>query len=198
MVSSGPAAAHGNPGSYVTAITSVRPAVPGLVVAAESDGSYLTITNRTGRSLIVAGYEQEAYLRITAQGTWENTRSPTAWINAGGTERDQPSSVSAQAMPEWRQVSDSFTYRYHDHRIGWTGEGLPTVVAGDVNRPHLIERWSVDLTMDDTQITVSGSLTWSPTGFGLAQVLFVLACLALIVGIVAVIVVEGRRPVAAT
>ncbi len=189
----GPAAAHGNPGNYVTAITSVQPAVPGLVVSAEPDGSFLTVTNRTGRTLVVAGYEHEAYLKITAQGTWENSRSPTAWMNAGGSEQHLPAGADARATPVWTRVSDSGTYRYHDQRIEWTGDGLPSVVAGDVNAPHLIERWTIDLTLDDTPVTVSGSLSWAPAGFGFAEIMFVLACVTGFAGVLAAIVVERRR-----
>lgn len=188
-----PASAHANPGNYVTAITSVQPSVLGLDVSAESDGSFLTITNRTGRTLVVNGYEDEAFLKITAHGTWQNTRSPTARVNAGDTERDSRSGLDTLAAPVWKQIATTNTYRYHDHRIGWMGKGRPSVVVDDVNALHVIATWAIDLQIDRTKITINGTLTWVPTGFGLADILFVVICVACIVGVLVALAVDSRR-----
>ena len=188
-----PAAAHGSPGNYVTVITSVQPEMPGLVVAAEPDGSYLTIDNRTGRTLIVIGYEHEAYLKITAHGVWKNTRSPTTVVNEGGDESHLPEGVTADATPAWVEVSPANTYRYHDHRIDWMGDGRPAAVAASVNRPHLIKSWAIELLVDGTPVTINGTLRWAPTGFGRLDALFVVLCVTLTIGLLVAVVVDERR-----
>lgn len=188
-----PACAHANPGNYVSVITNVQPTVVGLEVSVESDGSFLTLTNRTGRTLFVAGYEDEAFLKITADGTWENTRSPTARLNAGDPVRDSASGSKTLAAPVWKQIATTNTYRYHDHRIGWTGKGRPSVVVNDVNAQHLIATWTIDVQIDRTEITINGTVTWVPTGFGLADTLFVVICVACIVGVLVALAVDSRR-----
>jgi len=192
-VTAQPAAAHGNPGNYVTAITSVQPAVPGLDVSAESDGSYLTIINRTGRTVIVMGYEHEAYLQITADGVWQNSASPTSYLNQGHSKDEIPPEVNASATPAWERVSDSNSYRYHDHRVDWMGSGRPAVVNNNLNTRHLIKNWSIDLLVDDTPVTVHGTLSWSPNGFGPGDWLLVVVGLALIIGVL-IAMVASRQP----
>jgi hypothetical protein len=193
MVTAQPAAAHGNPGNYVTEITSLQPAVPGLSVSVESDGSFLTINNKTGGTVIVMGYEQEAYLKITARGVWKNTVSPTSYLNQGRSKDEIPAEVNTGATPTWDQVSDSNTYRYHDHRIDWMGSGRPAVVSSNVNAHHLIKNWSVDLLVDGTPVTIHGTLSWSPNGFGPGEWLLVVVGLALMIGILIAMAASSRR-----
>ena len=194
MVTAPPAAAHGNPGNYVSAITSVTPAVQGLSVSVESDGSFLTIINRTGGTVIVMGYEQEAYLKITPNAVWQNSLSPTKYLNEGRSNDEIPAGVSTSATPEWEQVSDSNTYRYHDHRVDWNGSSRPAVVSSNVNAHHLIKNWSIDLLVDGTPVTIHGTLSWSPNGFGPGEWLLVVVGLALMIGILIAMATESRRP----
>ena len=193
VASPGPAVAHVNPANYVTAITSVRPAVLGLGVTAASDGSSLTITNRTGRTVVVLGYEGEPYLKITAHGVWRNTLSPATYLNVGRTVGKVPDSANPDAPPEWQQVSGSNTYQFHDHRIDWMGQQRPPVVVKHPNEAHLIKRWSVSLLVDDTPVTVQGTLSWSPTGFRAMDVVFAAVCGAVLIAFGVAIALDARR-----
>ncbi len=193
MVTAQPAAAHGNPGNYVTAITSVKPTVPGLSVSVESDGTSVTIINGTGGTVIVMGYEHEAYLKITAHGVWQNSVSPTKYLNQGRSKDEIPAGASTSAEPVWDQVSGSNTYRYHDHRIDWMGSGRPAVVSSNVNTHHLIKNWSIDLLVDGAPVTIHGTLSWSPNGFGPGEWVLVIVGLVLMVGILIAMAAERRR-----
>jgi hypothetical protein len=193
ILTTAPASAHGGSGNYVTAITSVQPPVLGLRVSTASDGSSLTITNGTGRTVIVMGVDDEAYLKFTSQGVWKNVRSPTAYLNEGGSRSDVPGSADPRAEPEWAGVSDSTTFQFHDHRTDWMGNSRPEVVSQAPNKRHLINRWSIDLVVDGTPVTVEGTLRWVPSGFTLLDVVFVVFCVVATLAVAVVIVLESRR-----
>src|SRR5689334_1593510 len=71
-------------GYYVSTVTAIEPAVPGLEVVAHGGGESITLTNRTGKRVVVLGYSGEEYLRFDTKGTQVNTNSPTAALNADG------------------------------------------------------------------------------------------------------------------
>jgi hypothetical protein len=191
-----PAAAHGGSKRYVTVVTKVQPAVSGLGVSAARDGSYVTITNHSDKTVIVLGYEHEAYLKITQHGVWRNTLSPATYLNAAMVG-DLPDEVDADAVPEWQRVSGSSSYRFHDHRIDWMGNAQPRVVSQNPGEPHLIKNWTVDLLVDDNPVTIQGTLSWSPAGISAWYLSFALVCICGIVAFVFAILLDARRSRAA-
>ena len=60
----------------------------------------------TGKTVIVLGYENDAYLKITQDGVWQNIRSPTVYLNAD-VVGEMPDDVSADAPPNWQLISNS-------------------------------------------------------------------------------------------
>jgi hypothetical protein len=189
-----PAAAHNISRNYVTAITRVYPSVSGLQVSAMADGTYLTIANHTGETVIVFGYANEPYLRLTDEGVWQNTLSLTTYVNAS-VVRDVPAEVNANAPPVWEQVSDSTTYQFHDHRVDWNGTGRPAVVDADPGSPHLIARWTIRLRVGHTPVRVEGTLSWKPSPSGLPGMGVVLAIVGamLFAAFIFAIVLDARR-----
>jgi hypothetical protein len=187
-----PAAAHGDSNRYVTVVTDVQPALAGLTVSASPDGSYLIVTNRSDKTVIVLGYEHEAYLKITRSGVWRNTRSPATYLNAD-LIGDIPEEVNADAEPEWQRVSSSGSYRFHDHRIDWMGKGRPRAVTQTPNKPHRIKNWTVDLLVDASPVTIRGTLSWSPAGISAWYLAFALVCICGIIAFVFAILIDARR-----
>jgi hypothetical protein len=190
-----PAAAHFNPQHYITAVVGVQPAVTGLEVTAARDGAWLSIGNKTGQTVTVLGSLHEAYLQITEHGAWRNTLSPTSYLNQDPNNGAIPKDTNADAAPKWQQVSDSSSYRFHDHRIVWTDKHRPPVVAQDPGKPHLIRPWTIDLLVGRTPVTVTGTLSWAPSGH-LVQVfewLFALICVAALIAFVVASVIDNRR-----
>ena len=66
---------------FRTAVTGVSPSVAGLTAKSVTNGESITVTNRTGKTLIVEGYQHEPYLKITEAGVWQNKVSPATYLN---------------------------------------------------------------------------------------------------------------------
>lgn len=186
-----PAAAHSNPAHYVTKVTSIDPAIPGVHIGADTDGSYLTVTNPTRRTVIVLGYDHEPYLKITANGVWHNTHSRTAYRN--GDLANTPSSPAATASPTWDQIANSGKFRFHDQRLHWTGDSPPSAVTQEPRKRHLLKTWTIDLLVDDTPVTVTGTLTWYPGDNHTAWLAFGLISTIVLVGFVIAIIRDEKR-----
>lgn len=138
------------------------------------------------------GYEHEAYLKITRSGVWRNTHSPATYLNAD-LIGDIPEAVSADAEPAWQRVSGSSSYRFHDHRIDWMGNGRSRAVIQNPNKPHLIKNWTVDLLVDATPVTIRGTLSWSPAGISTWYLAFALVCICGIIAFAFAILIDARR-----
>jgi hypothetical protein len=186
----GTAAAHGGLPHFASAITSVGPAVPGMHISVASDGRYLRISNPTRRTVIVLGYNQDQYLRITAHGVSHNVHSPTYYRNDG---LATPADASSKAAPGWEEVSTSSTAQFPDDRIRWTGPGRPAVVDQAPNKLHLIRTWAIELLVDGTPVTISGTLSWHPGSSPTSLVAFAVVCVILLAGVVVLLFRDERR-----
>jgi hypothetical protein len=162
-----PASAHTVGGvdatNYETTIRSVRPADPAITVRVIDNGDRLELTNRGRSDVVVVGYDDEPYLRVGPRGVFENARSPARFLNRVRRDPEPPpASADPEAPPEWRRVSSGQTARWHDHRAHWMGVDDPPVVARDPGREHLVQRFRVDLRVDDRNVRVRGDLRWVP------------------------------------
>jgi hypothetical protein len=165
-----PAGAHGvggiQPSNFVTEVTGVSPAVPGLSVRVRDLGNKLELDNGTGADVTVLGYQEEPYLRVGRAGVYENVRSPAVYLNRTRTGTGQvarvPGSANPAAPPTWRRVSGGTTVRWHDHRAHWLGTANPPQVQAEPGSRHLVQRWSMTLLADRTRITVRGVVEWIP------------------------------------
>ena len=169
VLTASPASAHSGSGSvgasnYLTEISDVVPATDDVAVRVLDLGDRLELTSRSDDDVIVLGYEDEPYLKISDDGVFENTRSSATYVNTDRqASADIPDDVDPDAKPEWRKVSDGRTVRWHDHRAHWMGSDDPPAVAADPDREHVVfDRWEVPLTIDGEEVLVTGTLTWSP------------------------------------
>lgn len=148
-------------GYYRSTITAVEPSVPGLVLAVSQTGA-LTVTNHTDKTVIVIGYEGEAYLRITPAGVEENVVSASSSVNGSLVDGlSQPEEQGSGPREDWRRVSDQPTVTHHDHRIHWMDQQPPPDVAADPRQPRKIFDWTVPLTVDEEPVVVMGTLDWT-------------------------------------
>jgi hypothetical protein len=162
------ASAHGTNGQpipdaahYLTKLTGISPAVPGLSASVDPRGDWLEVTNTTSKTLTVLGYAREPYLQIDATGVSENSFSPTLALNQslfGDLSQLGDSSLPAS----WRHTSDGHQVRWHDHRIHWMGADRPPAVKSKPGVGHLVGTWNVHMTLGSTPITVTGTLNWLP------------------------------------
>lgn len=201
-----PAAAHGGAiasSDYRTRITDVEPSLDGLELRVVEAGGRLELVNRTGEEVVVLGYEGERYLRITADGVFENRRSPAVYLNAtrsGGVP--VPGAADPDAPPHWVRVADGPTARWHDHRLHWM-TGDPEEVRAEPDRRHAVARWELPIRVGSEAVTVRGDIVyvpgppvwpWLAGAAGLALATFVLARRRWLVAAVAgLVLADGAR-----
>jgi hypothetical protein len=163
-----PVSAHSGGGStasnYRTTIESVVPAVNGIDIDVKEHGDRLQLENTTSSEVLVLGYQNEPYIKVTQSGVWENRLSPAVYANADRYGTTQPPDfVDAAAPADWRKVSSGNVAVWHDHRAHWMSETAPPVVQGNRSTSHLlIPDWTVPLTVDGKAVTVSGDVEWIP------------------------------------
>jgi hypothetical protein len=179
--------AHGLPDSnyYRSTITAIEPSVPGLVLAVAKAGESFTLTNHTGKTVVVIGYAGEDYLRITPAGVEENIASLSSVLNGSliieGLPQKQDQANQRQ-RPKWRHVSDQPTFTWHDHRIHWMAAQRPPVVAADPHHAHKVFAWKIPLTVNGEPVTVNGELDWKGLP-GLSTFVIVLIAAGVVSGV---------------
>jgi hypothetical protein len=134
----------------------------GLDVRLVEAGGRVELTNRSSRELVVLGYEDEPYLRIGANGVFQNRSSPATYLNATRTGGEQPpASATADATPRWVRIGDGPTARWHDHRVHWMSEAPPSVTRSPHAR-HRLARWSIPVRDGDRTLRIEGDITYVP------------------------------------
>jgi hypothetical protein len=189
-----PAGAHaGNP-NYRSVLDSLTPNVPGLQVQVLGYDNQLELTNRTGRTVEIEGYENEPYARLLPDGTVQvNERSPALYLNEDrfGTTR-VPATAKPSLPPVWHTQDKTGRFVWHDHRMHWMSPNRPPKVI-DTSRKTKIFDYTIPVKDGAQSAAISGTLFWvgSPSSFPVAAVvsLVVIALLA----IAAVVVVRRRR-----
>ena len=178
--------AHGLPDSsyYRSAITAIEPSTPGLVLTVTKAGESLTLTNHSGKTVVVIGYAGEDYLRITQTGVDENIASLSSSLNGSLIIEGLPQKQGQpnQQRPKWRHVSDQPAFTWHDHRIHWMAQQRPAVVAADPHHAHKVFDWKIPLTVNGAPVTVNGELVWKGIP-GLSTFVIVLIALGVAAGI---------------
>ncbi|GIF73311.1 hypothetical protein [Asanoa siamensis] len=168
LVSASPAWAHGGDApdgtDYRTVVTAVSPAPAGLRVRAVEAGARLELTNRTGTTVEVLGYQNEPYLEVRPDGVYENVHSPAVYLNATLTgTANLPATADPTLPPTWRRTSGEPVALWHDHRSHWMLSTPPPSVTADPSRVQRIRDWVVPLrTGGVTPLEVHGTLDWVP------------------------------------
>jgi hypothetical protein len=195
LLAAAPAPAHqGNP-SYRSVIHGVTPALPGVKLQVLNFDDRLQLDNRTGKTIVVQGYQREPYARLLADGTVEvNHNSPAFYLNDDRFAQEKvPATAKPSATPNWQVVDRTGTFQWHDHRIHWMSSVPPKQVTDKSKRTKVFD-WKVPLQVGQQRAAVTGSLFWQPKpGGGIPTgALAALVALAL-VGMGAVLVVRRRR-----
>ena len=188
------APAHGGNPNYRSEFRAVRPAVPGLHVEVLNYDDRLLLINRTGKTVLVRGYEREPYARLKSDGTVEvNRNSPSYYLNEeryGGTP--VPPGAGPDKTPRWSFVSKTGRFETHDHRIHWMSkEALPPQVKDKDKRTRVFE-WRVPIEVGPERATITGSLFWAPSSGGSIPAAAIVA-LAVLVVLTVVLYVVTRR-----
>lgn len=126
----------------------------------------LSVRNRSGKELIVYGYREDPrdlYLRIDADGVFENRNSPATYLNVDRfAQVEVPDDVDPAAPPQWERVSSADVATWHDHRMHYMAPGLHPSIT-DPSEPTLVfERWEVPFRFDGQDYVLVGQLRWVP------------------------------------
>lgn len=195
LLAAAPAAAHGGGGSDATNFESTITDGPDddlrwHVIAGDA---LLELENRSGRDVVILGYQGEPYLRFGGDGgVFENRRSPATYLNQDRYARTEvPGDVDADAEPEWRRVVDGSTHAWHDHRIHWMSPEKPPMVKSNPGETVEVQQWTVPYLLDGDQAELAGVLRYVPAPAWWPWVLGAVGLL-LLPALVAVVVASGR------
>ena len=160
-------AARAHPGStltgYVSTVSAVVPNVLGVNALVLGGDDRLRISNYSGKTIVILGYEGEPYLRFDTSGVYANVRSPAAHLNRFRRPRPlEPGVADSNARPRWRRVAPGVTYEWHDHRIHWTGHQPPPGVQKHPERIQRVLTWRVPGRADGARFAINGFLGYAP------------------------------------
>ncbi|HEV3034921.1 MAG TPA: hypothetical protein VGX72_09035 [Solirubrobacteraceae bacterium] len=190
---------QGSSYEYRSNITAVTPSVPGLSFQVLEFADRILMTNRTGRTVTIYGYEGEPYARVLADGTVEqNVRSPATYLNTNFyAQVTVPPIASASAPPQWQVIDRTGQFEWHDHRIHWMSP-IPPEKVKNTSRRTLIFDWRVPIAVGSTKGAIDGQLFWTPESSKAPLAVIVFGVLIALAGLAFVLFVRRRRARAAT
>lgn len=156
-----PAHAHEGNKDFESLVRGVSPVIEGVRVQILNGDDRLEVRNKTGKTLIIEGYEGEPYARLLPDGRVQvNERSSATYLNEerfGGA--DVPETADAKAAPRWRAVDRVGAFDFHDHRIHWMAKGDPPIVRDKGKRTRVFA-WKVPVRVDGRPAAIGGELFW--------------------------------------
>jgi len=184
--------------NYRSNITSITPSVPGLSLQVLEFADRLLLTNHTGQTVTIYGYQGEPYARVLADGTAEqNVRSPATYLNTNFYGNvTVPSTANPSAPPQWTVIDRTGQFEWHDHRIHWMSPLLPPQVM-DKNKRTLIFDWRVPIEVGTRKGAIDGQLLWLPESSRAPVGVIVLGAAIVVGGLLFVLFVRRRRARAA-
>lgn len=188
------ASAHtGNP-NYQSQITNTSGLPAGVSVEIINRDDSLQLVNRGKQDIVVLGYEDEPYVRLTANGEVSvNQNSKATFINEDRQGLTKvPAGVDSGAAPEWKLIDKSGRYIWHDHRIHWMGAGTPPQVKDTAVRAKVFD-WKITMTAGGRPALVSGVLHWTPDEKGGAPTAAIVGFALLLIASAAIVVRSARR-----
>lgn len=143
-----PATAHvvgtgGSPSNYQTAVTAIRPALPGVAAAVGLGGQFVRITNQGAATIVILGYRGEPFLRLSPHLVEVNQLSGTAAQTGLIPVAPAPGNP---AEPKWARSSD-------ENSVAWTDARI----APPAQSRAASESWKLPLIVDGQQVSVVGT-----------------------------------------
>ena len=194
LLAASAAQAHqGNP-NYRSVVDSITPVVKGLTLHVLNYDDRFELTNRSGRTVTVQGYDREPYARVLADGTVEvNKRSPAYYLNDDRfADVKVPASADPKAPPQWSVVDKTGSLQWHDHRMHWMSRSLPPQVKDKSRRTKIFD-YAIPLRVGSQPASIRGTLFWQPDSGGGAPVGAIVGLVALAVAALGAVVVVRRR-----
>ncbi|MBE2318921.1 hypothetical protein DVA67_023310 [Solirubrobacter sp. CPCC 204708] len=194
LVAAPVAFAHeGNP-NYRSVVKTITPNTEGVNVEILNFDDRVLLHNTSREDVEVFGYENEPYAQVKADGTvLVNTNSKAYYLNE---DRMGDAAVpqNLPSEPEWKELSKSGRFEWHDHRMHWMGESDPPQLTDKNKETVIYDKWQIPIQIGSQKGEVTGTLTWVPLdsgGLPLAAI-FVFAGLIIVLSL-AVLIVRRRR-----
>lgn len=161
------AAAHGGGAAsklFLSEVTAVEPAVSGLTAVVLGRDDQVEIDNRTGKTLVVLGYENEPYLMFSTRGVSVNLHSPANYLNSDRFARvSLPADARAKLAPKWDLLTLGRRWSWHDHRIHWMSTILPPAAQAAPGKTHLVFVWKIPVRVEGAGTSqIVGRLDYIP------------------------------------
>jgi hypothetical protein len=190
---------QGSSYDYRSNITSVTPSVPGLSFQVLEFADRILMTNHSGKTVTIYGYEGEPYARVLANGTAEqNVRSPATYLNTNFyAQVTVPPIANPDAPPKWEVIDRTGQFEWHDHRIHWMSPIPPSQVKNKSQRT-LIFNWKVPIAVGTSKGAIDGQLFWTPENSKAPLAVIILGAVIVIGGLAFVLFVRRRRARTAT
>ena len=190
-----PATAHeGNP-NYLSQVAAITPRTDGVTVEVLNRDDRLLLQNSSGEDVVIAGYEDEPYARVLADGSVEvNTDSEAYFVNEDRFANvDVPAGVDSKGQPRWKEIARTGRFEWHDHRAHWMAAGTPPQVDDESVRTKVFD-WDVPIQVGGKAGAISGSLFWTPPADGGAPLGLILGVAGVLIALcLVVIAVRARR-----
>lgn len=164
---------------YRSSITSVPTGVAARMIGGDDR---IEITRTTAEEVVIMGYGGEPYLRLDAQGTWENRNSAAVALNDVRRTNEPVPTTATKIGPDWVQTGTGTSVVFHDHRAHWMGSQPPAKVRADPATERTLYDWAIPLVVNGTPVEIRGDLTW--LGTPLTWLWWVITVLAVIAGAV--------------
>ena len=136
-------------------IQKISPAVPdGVKIEIVGGDTFVRLT-AVGVRAEVRGYDDEPYLRISAEGLVEiNDASVTSVLNGDRYGNVETSQMKPNAVPKWRTLSVDGIAMWHDHRSHWMSPVRPATIDDD----GTVLNWDIPMIIAGKPTLVSGTL----------------------------------------
>ena len=196
MVISPVSSAHqGNP-NYRSEITSISPSglSGGVALSVKNFDDGVELVNRSGKTVMVIGYDGEPYLRFSPDGTVEvNLNSPSYYLNEDRfADVEVPDRADPDATPQWSQIDDTGVSYWHDHRSHYMGDGIPVQVTDEDTATKVFD-YRIPLMIGGEPAKAQGTLTWVGSEDGTPVAPFVGLVLIAAAGTAFVVIRRSRR-----
>jgi uncharacterized protein (TIGR03382 family) len=165
VIGAPPGFAHGEESeNFLSQLRLIRPPSNGLRVRIVERDEALRLTNQTGSTVFIPGYEGEPYLRLLPGGKVEvNVNSPARYLNQDRfAQTVVPGGVSGKARPVWRRIARNGVVEWHDHRIHWMLKTTPPQVKDEARRTKIFD-WQVPIVVGQRRVQAVGTLYWDPS-----------------------------------
>jgi hypothetical protein len=163
LATAAPASAHQANPNFLTRVDAITPPTRGVAVDVLNRDDQLLLRNTSGKEVVIAGYNDEPYARIGADGTVAvNTRSPAYYLNDdryGGAKI--PDGIDGTGPPRWKVLDKTGRFQWHDHRMHWMSKSRPPQVENPDRRTKIFT-WKVPLTVAGSRGDIAGTLFWTP------------------------------------